>query len=78
MPIKTILIISIGLIFVLLHITYFCLLKNKKNKEKYDDSPSWYDRRSGIYKGSGEIGGVVWTNSSYDVAREDPGLSWVL
>ena len=78
MQIKTILIISIGLIFVLLHITYFCLLKNKKNKEKYDDSPSWYDRRSGIYKGSGEIGGVVWTNSSYDVAREDPGLSWVL
>ena len=81
MPIKTILIISIALIFVLLHIIYFCLLKNRENKEnreKYDDSPSWYDRRSGIYKGSGEIGGVVWTNSSYDVAREDPGLSWVL
>jgi len=48
-----------------------------KNRENYDISPSWYDRRSGIYKGSGEIGGV-WTNSSYDVAREDPGLSWIL
>lgn len=77
MSIKTVFIISIGLIFVLLHITYFCLLKNKKNTENYDISPSWYDRRTGIYKGSGEVGGV-WTNSHYDIAREDPGLSWVL
>ena len=75
MSIKTILIISIALIFVLLHITYFFLLKNREN---YDISPSWYDRRSGIYKGSGEIGGVVWSNGNYDIAREDPGLSWVL
>ena len=46
MSIKTILIISIALIFVLLHITYFFLLKNREN---YDISPSWYNRRSGIY-----------------------------
>jgi hypothetical protein len=49
-----------------------------KNTENYEISPSWYDRRSGIYKGSGEIAGVVWTNGNYDIAREDPGLSWVL
>ena len=74
MSIKTVFTTSIILIFIILHITYFYTLKNTEN---YDISPSWYDRRSGIYKGSGEIGGV-WTNSHYDIAREDPGLSWVL
>lgn len=75
MSIKTAFLISIVLIFIILHITYFYMLKNREN---YDISPSWYDRRSGIYKGSGEIAGVVWSNGNYDIAREDPGLSWVL
>ena len=26
----------------------------------------------------GEASGSVWINPGYDVAREDPGLSWVL
>jgi len=25
-----------------------------------------------------DVSGTVWTNSGYNVAKEDPGMSWVL
>ncbi len=28
--------------------------------------------------GNGDVSGTVWMNNSYDVATEDPGISWVL
>lgn len=42
--------------------------------------PPYYD---GIYESKhvlsgGEASGSVWTNAGYDIAKEDPGISWVL
>ena len=42
------------------------------------EEKSWVGRERGNLHGSGEIGVVVWTNGNYDIAKEDPGLSWVL
>ncbi len=44
-----------------------------KNKKPY------YDYNSKYVLSGGEASGTVWTNPQvYNVAEEDPGLSWVL
>lgn len=69
-------------ILLILFFIYICIkLYQYFLPEKYTMTPeeqSWVGREKGIYHGSGEIGGVVWTNGNYDIAKEDPGLSWVL
>jgi hypothetical protein len=42
--------------------------------------PSYYGNKyeSKHVLSGGEASGSVWVNPSYDVATEDPGISWVL
>ena len=68
-------------ILLILLITYVTIkLCQYFLREKYmtPEEQSWVGRERGILHGSGEIGGVVWTNGNYDIAKEAPGLSWIL
>lgn len=34
-------------------------------------------RQNKVLLTGGDVSGSVWINSGYDVAKEDPGLSWI-
>jgi hypothetical protein len=46
---------------------------------KKSNQPLYFKKYQSPYVlGNGDVSGTVWTNNSYNVAAEDPGLSWVL
>jgi hypothetical protein len=73
---------NIILIILLVLLTCYIAIKLYQYflREKYmtPEEKSWMGRERGILHGSGEIAGVVWTNGNYDIAKEAPGLSWIL
>jgi len=73
---------NIILVILLVLLTCYIAIKLYQYflREKYmtPEEQSWVGRERGILHGSGEIGGVVWTNGNYDIAKEAPGLSWIL
>jgi hypothetical protein len=73
---------NIILVILLVLLTCYIAIKLYQYflREKYmtPEEQSWVGRERGILHGSGEIGGVVWTNGNYYIAKEAPGLSWIL
>ena len=47
---------------------------NLPTKKKYYNSE--YDSKHLL--GGTEASGSVWVNNGYDIAKEDPGISWIL
>ena len=46
---------------------------------KKSNQQSYFKKYESPYLlGNGDVSGTVWMNNSYDVASNDPGISWVL
>lgn len=66
------------IIYILVFIVFILvsLFINISNKESYEES---YDESDIMTRyGSSDVSGTVWVNNSFNVKKEDPGLSWVL
>ena len=68
--------IIIEILFIL-SLVYLIVNKHKENYGENNVQDIINDYKPMTYKGS-DVSGSVWLNNDYNVAVEDPGLSWVL
>ena len=68
--------IIIEILFIL-SLAYLIVNKHKENYGENNVQDILNDYKPMTYKGS-DVSGSVWLNNDYNVAVEDPGLSWVL
>jgi hypothetical protein len=68
--------IIIEILFIL-SLVYLIVNKHKENYGENNVRDILNDYKPMTYKGS-DVSGSVWLNNDYNVAVEDPGLSWVL
>ena len=68
-------IIAIAVILFISSLSY--LIANREGYGENNVQDILNDYKSMTYKGA-DVSGSVWTNNDYNIAEEDPGLSWVL
>lgn len=68
--------VILGVIFIS-YLIYLIINKHRENYAENNVQDILNDYKPMTYKGS-DVSGSVWLNNEYNVAAEDPGLSWVL